>query len=175
MSKSDALLQINHIKIILESLLAKEAEDLDETKLYLSSILDDIKRIKSIMQNETLETEIDKIGSKVRELLELLSNKTLSINDKDFETHISTMLDTIKNIIRQTSIPNSDTQATSLEAKKYYKLQLSGETIAAIKLAINKPVSLTLGGERKSRKSGRTARRTRRTRRTRRSRTYRRR
>ena len=122
MSKSDALLQINHIKIILESLLAKEAEDLDETKLYLSSILDDIKRIKSIMQNETLETEIDKIGSKVRELL---SNKTLSINDKDFETHISTMLDTIKNIIRQTSIPNSDTQATSLEAKKYYKLQTS--------------------------------------------------
>ena len=107
------------------------------------------------------------------------------------------MLDTIKNIIRQTSIPNSDTQATSLEAKKYYKLQtsipnsdtqatslepkkyyklqLSGETIAAIKLAINKPESLTLGGERKSRKSGRTARRTRRTRRTRRSRTYRRR
>jgi len=75
MSKSDALLQINHIKENLASLLGKEAKDLEETELYLLSILDDIKRIKSIMQNETLDTEIDKIGSKVRELLELLSKK----------------------------------------------------------------------------------------------------
>jgi hypothetical protein len=161
MINPEALVQINHIKINLESLLAKEAKDLDETVKYLWSILDDIKRIKSIMQNETLDTEIDKIGSKVNELRELLSKKTLTIYDTEFETHISTMLDNINNIIKN---------ITSLEPKKYYSLKLSAETIEEIKLAINKPEPLTLGGERKSRKSrksGRTARRTRRTRRTR--------
>jgi hypothetical protein len=158
MIKSDALSNLNRIKENLESLRNKEAIDLKDAKGFLFSISRHIKQFKLIMQNKTLDTEIDEIGSIVEELL---SNETLTINDKEFETHISTMLDTIENIISKTSILSSEivhTQATNLEPKKYYRLELSGETIEAIKLASNKPQLIISGGKRKSRKSGRTGR-----------------
>jgi hypothetical protein len=175
MINPDALVQINHIKKSLESLLAKDAKDLKETASYLWGILYDIKQFKRIMQNKTLDTEIDKIGKIADELLsdkvmkvDNEGKKTLTIDVEEFDRRITTMLGIIKNIISQTSIPSSvivHTQATSLEPKKYYSLELSEDTIKAIKLAIDKlasekPAPPTLGGERKSRKSGRTARRT---------------